>query len=151
MMNMNAMMKQMPKGGAAAGMGDLGAMMQLAGGMGGAKAKAGMGGAFSQLGDAMQMATDMKKAQSYTTVESILAAFERGEGMATMQLLQLPPEVYLEGLPEICSFLCRFDPRVSVPGRGLLGAVFSGGKGVSMVRHQSVIFFFVYSFSLCNV
>jgi hypothetical protein len=127
MMDLNAMMAQAKaaqRGAPGAGMGT---------GAAGLAALRGTGGMMAQLGAAMNMSNELQKSQSYTTVEQVMAAFERGEGAAAMRLLQFPDQVYLDGLPTICETLCRYDPRIAMPGKSVLGAAL-GSNGVSMVR-----------------
>lgn len=137
-MDLNALMAQAKaaqRGMAAPGAG-MGAGMGAApagSGAAGLAALRGGGGMMAQLGAAMNMSNELQKSQSYTTVEQVMAAFERGEGAAAMRLMQFPDQVYLEGLPCICETLCRYDPRIAMPGKSVLGAAL-GGNGVSMVR-----------------
>jgi hypothetical protein len=88
-----------------------------AGGAGGFAALAGMGG---QLGQAMSMMGEAQQMNTVTNIPDLIKAFERGNTLVVTKLPGFPEQDYMNHLPEICAFLCRFDPRVRTK-TGILG------------------------------
>lgn len=120
--NMKALQAMQAGGGAgginiAALQGMNGAGAGRGGGAGGLAALGGMGG---KLGAAMSMAAEAQQMNSVNNIPDIIKAFEKGNSLVVTKLASFPEQEYMNALPEICSFLCRFDPRVRSK-KGVLG------------------------------
>jgi hypothetical protein len=67
-------------------------------------------------------------------VQKIVQEFEGGNRMAVMRLVQLPDEVYIEGIPHIFAFFSRFDPCTATPASCSLHNTLSIEHSLTLVR-----------------